>query len=67
MIALAVGVLGSKPVCRLRAKECRRLAELAVKAFIGSRGIGDDGQVGWYYCIIIVEQHKKQNCFVCFF
>lgn len=46
MIALAMGMSGSKPVCRLRSKECRGLAELAVKAFLGSRGRGDDGQVG---------------------
>ncbi|CAM9815745.1 unnamed protein product, partial [Laminaria digitata] len=45
MVALAVGVLGSKAVCRLRPQECRRLSELAVEAFLGSRGFGDDGQM----------------------
>ena len=45
MVALAVGVLSSKPVCRLYHEECRYLAELAVEAFHGARGLGDDGRV----------------------
>lgn len=45
LMAVAVGMLGSKPVCRLREEDCRRLAELAVEAFKASLGEGDDGEV----------------------
>lgn len=45
MIALAKGMLSSKPVCRLRPEQCEYLAELAVYAFRRSRGQGRDDLV----------------------
>ena len=45
MVALASGMLHSKPVCRLRTQDRQRLAELVVQAFQRSRRQGDDGSV----------------------
>lgn len=61
MVALAVGVLGSKPVGRLRPRECRRLAELAVEAFLGSRGLGDDGRVRAFVTVLPWKACKGQS------
>ena len=76
MVALAAGVLGSKPVCRLRPQECRRLAELAVRAFLGSRGLGSDDRVRVFVMVLpwkacrgrrtgLEEEHGK-NMAYCF-
>lgn len=45
MVALSMSVLGAKPVCRLRAKECRRLSEQIVEAFWDSYGRSEPDQV----------------------
>ena len=61
MVPLAVGVLGSKSVCRLRPQGCRRLAELAVEAFLGAREQGDDGQVRAFVMVLPQKACKWQT------